>query len=863
MDSNIEKAQEAMQKSLREEIKISVRGLVEFLLRQGNIDHRYYGGQEQAMQEGSRIHRMIQHRMGSEYQAEVFLRYIHPTLNYDLVVEGRADGIIDTENKTEGHKVIIDEIKSTYQDITQINHPIEVHLAQAKCYAYMYAFQKKLSNIKVRITYCNIETEEIRYFDEEFTWEDLKKWFEALMADYQKWSDYQWQWKQIRTGSIQDLQFPFAYRKGQKQLAAYVYQTIFHKRKLFLEAPTGTGKTISTIFPAIKAIGKGMGNRIFYFTAKTITRTAAENTFLLLRQKGLHFKSIIITAKEKICFMEKTECNPDACCYAKGHYNRINQAIYDLLVQEESFSREKIEEYAKKHKVCPFEMSLDISLFADGIICDYNYLFDPHVALKRFFGNYSGDNSLFLIDEAHNLLERGREMYSACLVKEDFLALKRKLKIQMDSFACKSNSNKSNSNMKKQKRKKAVKDIIVKRDYGSQLVRQLEKCNKEFLALKKQSEENYIIQDIDKLTEEIRKLQGIIESYLAEQEETEVDIKEEILEFYFTLYHFLMIYERIDENYIIYTQTEAKQFQLKLFCVNPSANLKECMEKGRSSILFSATFLPIQYYKGLLGGETEDYEVYADSVFDPRKKAVFIASDVTSQYSRRSQEEYYKIAYYIEEVVKNRHGNYMVFFPSYSFLFEVYSIYMEYFAASDRKCVIQQEKMSEQEREEFLEQFQKEKKQTQQTDSSEPLQEEYDNYNNCESCDKMLIGFCVLGGIFGEGIDLKNDSLIGVIIVGTGLPKVCTERGILKDYFDKKEKNGFDYAYRYPGMNKVLQAAGRVIRTAEDIGIIVLLDERFQYPVYQKMFPKEWTDFEVVRADTIARRIEYFWDSWL
>ncbi len=794
-----------------DEMRISVRRLVEFILRQGDIDNRYQASPEEAMQEGSRIHRMLQKKMGGEYRAEVFLRYSLPTDNYMLVVEGRADGVLDTISEA-GREVTIDEIKGTYRDVERMKEPVFVHLAQARCYAYMYGIKEELQSVKVRMTYCNIESEDIRYFYEEHSMQELGEWFSWLISEYRKWSDFEWEWQKIKKASIEDIAFPFPYREGQKDLVTYVYQTIYHKKKLFLEAPTGVGKTISTVFPAVKAVGKGLADRIFYLTAKTITRTVADDTFQILREQGLRFKSVILTAKEKICFMEKVDCNPAYCPYAKGHYDRINDAVYDLLVQEESFSRERVEEYARKHTVCPFEFCLDMSLFADGIICDYNYLFDPHVYLKRFFGDGLQGNPVFLIDEAHNLLERGREMYSASIIKEEVLELKKNLaKEEADS-------------------------VLVKEGYCDMIEKRLEKCNKELLALKRACEGYQVVTQIDEFVNALLRLHTAIDYYLDEQEEGEPQVRDQLLEFYFKVCHFLDIYERVDENYVKYTQLlEDGSFLLKLFCVDPSKNLQECMARGRSSILFSATLLPIQYYKGLLGGEKDDYEVYAKSVFQPQKRALLVASDVTSKYTRRSDEEFYTIARYIEEIVKNRNGNYMVFCPSYAFLQAIYEIYLEHFAGEDRECIIQEDYMDEAAREAFLENFK-------------------------EDADHVLIGFCVLGGIFSEGIDLKNDRLIGVMIVGTGIPQVCSERELLKDYFNRNGEVGFDYSYRYPGMNKVLQAAGRVIRTAEDLGVIALLDERFLQFAYRKMFPREWEPFQVVNVDNVSAQVEAFWN---
>ena len=803
------------------ELRVSVRQLVEFILREGSIDNRKSSGSDTAMQEGSRIHKMLQRRMGSEYHAEIGLNYTWASEEYDIIIEGRADGIIDhnwgmhtpEETGKEENKVVIDEIKGTYRDLKRITAPVGVHLAQAKCYAFMYASEHHLDQIGVRMTYCQMETEELKYFHEDYTIQELKGWFEDLMLEYKKWADFQFTWNTVRTASIRQLAFPFPYREGQKELVTYVYQTIYHKRKLFLEAPTGVGKTISTVFPAVKSMGEGLIEKIFYLTAKTITRTVAQECFGLLQQNGLQMKTIVLTAKDKICFMkqeetakEEAECNPEACPYADGHYDRINDAMYDLLTHEAHFTREKVQAYAAKHQVCPFELSLDMSLFADAVICDYNYVFDPRVYLKRFFADGLGKRDyVFLIDETHNLLDRGREMYSAALNKDSFLSTKRLVK-----------------------------------ELSPRIAKLLDKCNKELLVMKRQCESYRREEEIDSFVRMLNHLYAAIDDFLDEHDM--FPNKKELLDFYFEAAHFLNIYEIMDENYVVYSQLlDNGDFMLKLFCVNPARNLRQCMHKGRSTILFSATLLPIQYYKKLLGGEPTDYEVYAKSTFDEKKKALFIANDVTSKYARRSEREFLRIAEYIYEVVRQRHGNYRVFLPSHLFLEQVYRCFMEgYYQADFMECIVQEDYMSEAKREEFLLRFHQEA-----ADAS------------------VLIGFCVMGGIFSEGIDLKRDSLIGAVIVGTGIPQVGCERELLKQHFDAQGENGFDYAYRYPGMNKVLQSAGRVIRTAEDIGVVALLDERFLEPQYRRMFPREWSQYEVVSVSGIAGRVERFWNEWL
>ncbi len=800
------------------EVRISVRSLVEFILRSGDIDNRRAASPENAMQEGGRIHRMIQRRMGPSYQAEVPLSYAYDAGEYEIIVEGRADGII-TEQSVQRVAVTIDEIKGTYHDLKKMKAPVPVHLAQAKCYAYIYATQKKLPDIRVRMTYCHMETEEIRYFHEEYLYEELQTWFGELMAQYRKWADYQFAWQKCRQASIKEMQFPFPYREGQKELVTYVYQTIYHRRKLFIEAPTGAGKTISTVFPALKAMGEGMCERLFYLTAKTITRTVADDTLSLLRERGLKLKSVILTAKDKICFMEETECNPVSCPYAKGHYDRVNEAMYGLLTHVDNFTREQIEAYARQYQVCPFELCLDMSLFADAVICDYNYLFDPHVYLRRFFAEGVRGEYIFLVDEAHNLVERGREMYSALLCKEAFLELKKTVKA-----------------------------------YDERIAKNLDKCNKEMLALKRECEGCRVVEQTDALVRALMRLGAAIEDYLEDHDDSPV--RADILSFYFEVSHFLEMYELADENYVTYSELrEDGSFIVKLFCVNPAGNLRDCMRRGRSTILFSATLLPIQYYKTLLGAEEGDYEVYARSVFRPDKLGLYIGSDVTSRYTRRGDAEYYRIAAYIHNIIEKRQGNYMAFFPSHTFLQQVFEIYQKYFNGEGNvECILQESHMNEESREAFLNRF----RGNEDCDLQSLVRMDIEIEE-----ERSLLGFCVMGGIFSEGIDLKNDSLIGAIIVGTGLPQVCNERELLKKYFDGWGENGFDYAYRYPGMNKVLQAAGRVIRTVDDFGVVALLDERFLSPAYQRLFPREWQEKVVVTVDQIGRKVERFWDEWL
>lgn len=776
-------------------IRISVRSLVEFILREGDIDNRVSGSMEKdAMLLGGKIHRKIQSRMGTNYTAEVPLKIQMPCDGFVLQIEGRADGVLKDDGK-----VLIDEIKGILRSLEHLEAPVPVHLAQAKCYAYIYAVQNSLKCIDVQMTYCQMETEEIRRFCQEFEFQELQTWFQDLVTQYEKWAKFEIEWRNVRNDSIRQIEFPFPYREGQRDLVVSVYRTILRKKKLFIQAPTGVGKTMATVFPAVRAVGEGLGEKIFYLTAKTITRTVAEQAFSLLKEKGLLYKTITLTAKEKICFCEEAECNPDACPYAKGHFDRVNDAVFDLITHSGDWSREVLEEQAKKHMVCPFEMSLDVSNWADAVICDYNYAFDPQAHLKRFFSESGKGEYLFLIDEAHNLVERGREMYSASLYKEDLLEVRKLVKAE-----------------------------------DPKLAKGLSECNQQFLELKRECEHYQILKSVSHIALKLMNVLSKLEDYLEECKDAEK--KKRVLDFYFAVRSFLNIHDIMDENYVIFSEMmEDGRFQIKLFCVNPAVNLQNYLEQGNSTIFFSATLLPVHYYKKLLSVEKDDYAVYAHSSFPQENKFLFIGTDVSTRYTRRGESTYQRFARYIAVMAEQKKGNYMAFFPSYRFLEEVHTCFLEC-VDHEVDSICQVSYMDEEQREEFLEEFEQER-------------------------EKSLVAFCVMGGIFSEGIDLTDEKLIGAVIAGTGLPQVCTEREILKQYFNAADMDGFDYAYLYPGMNKVLQSAGRVIRTESDRGVILLLDDRFRAMRYREVFPREWQQYQLGSVKNLEQEIRTFWES--
>lgn len=805
-----------------EVIKVSVRSLVEFILRSGDIDNRRgAGSKEEAMQAGSRLHRKLQKRMGAAYRAEVPLVIELPGDGFVLRLEGRADGILEEDNQ-----IVVDEIKGMYKNVLKLTAPITVHLAQAKCYAYMYAVKEGLAQIVVQMTYANLETEQIKYFRESYAFDELKAWFDDTVAQYMVWAHHQHTHREAVLASISDLEFPYAYRKGQRDMTASVYSSIKRGERLFVQAPTGIGKTMAAIFPSVKAIGMEMGEKLFYLTAKTSLAEVAMHSYDILRAQGLFFQTVAITAKEKCCPMEQMECNPVACPLAKGHYDRVNDAIYDMITHEQRIDRELMADYAAKHQVCPFELSLDVSLFADGIICDYNYAFDPRVNLKRYFGDGVRGDYIFLVDEAHNLVDRASAMYSAVLLKESFIHVKHILSEDFKLHTRKKED--AQLNLFETSEKNQGEELA---DKQRSLISALGKCNKVLLEYSRACETYQLLEDIEVFVLKLSMLYRAFENYL--ELAREIPGREDVLKLYFDVLHFLNMYELRDDGTVIYSeQLPRNSFMLKLYCVNPAAKLSACLAKARATVFFSATMLPIHYYKELLSNQPEDRAIYIDSPFQKENRKIFIGNDVSSRYKRRGKQEYGRFCQYIDAVFCEKPGNYMVFFPSYQMLGDVYEVAVEQGLEDRMQIMCQSANMKEEERQAFLNRF---------------YQQE------------AVVAFCILGGIFSEGIDLTRESLIGVFVIGTGLPMICNEREIQMNYFERRKGKGFDYAYRYPGMNKVEQAAGRVIRTEEDKGLIFLLDERFYSREMIQLFPTEWADYEVIDRYEAGEAAGKFW----
>lgn len=771
--------------------KVSVRELVAFVHNEESIDNRKQSNHTAL--EGSKIHRKLQQSMDENYQSEVSLKTVYQGKQFDIQLEGRCDGIWQKENQ-----IIIDEIKTGEHTFEQLEDAtLQLFMAQAKIYAYIYALQEKLEEVVVMVRYFCTQDEKIDEYQNQYSFDELNDYYQETMKEYEKWLIFLDKYRQNRQKKLQALQFPYNnYRKGQRELSVAVYRTLSQEKCLFMEAPTGTGKTLSTLFPALKAMGEYNQGRIFYLTAKTITRQVALDTMKLFEEQQSEIKTIEISAKEKICFMNECKCNPDYCPFAKNYYQKQKLAIWDLLNNGHFYSREQISEVAKKYECCPFELSLDLSLYSDVIVCDYNYLFDPQVYLKRFFELEETD-SYFLVDEGHNLISRAREMYSKAL----------SLQLIKD-----------------------FKKLLPKhhRKHHKILQQFIEYCEESRKLLK---DRDYLFQKElpDKLIDLGYRWSEYFRDFLLELKD---EIPTWLQNLYFDLMSFLKISEYYDDHFSFLVELVNHELQFKIFCLDPAHFIKQKLDFGKGSVLFSATLSPVQYYQNLLVGHTDDLTFRQSSPFNQNQFQVLVADYLPMTYKYRSQ-VVDSLCELIKKATDIKAGNYFCFFPSFSYMEEVYQRYIQLYPEAE--VLIQSRELKDVEKEAFLANFQAQNEQ-------------------------VVLGFCVLGGVFSEGIDLKKNRLIGSIIVSVGLPQISKEQEELKRYFDEKNQQGFYYIYQLPGFNKMMQAAGRVIRTEEDRGVILLIDQRFSRKDYMQLYPSHWSKGVVVQdLFSMLNQLKQFW----
>ncbi len=792
-------------------IHLPVRLLAELTTRSGDIDSRR--SDPDSMAEGAHAHRLLQKRLAQKYgdtKAELPLSLTLEYGGYELELQGRADCLIGPDT--------ICEIKTTVYDIADLDPEDRSFWAQAECYACIYALQNGLGAMRVRLTLYCIDTDETAEYEREYTLERLRERLYAMLDGYLVWLRWSADWAKMRNASVEASGFPFEhYRRGQRELAVACYKAITGGRRIYAQAPTGTGKTMSALFPAVKALGRGGCDKIFYFTAKVVARKAAEDAAEKLRAAGFRLKSVTLTAKSTVCFCEKPVCTPESCEYARGHFDRVGDALRDILDNEDGCDRGVLEKYAKKHRVCPFELGLDVSLYADVVICDYNYLFDPRVALKRFFASDSAGRWAFLIDEAHNLPDRARDMYSAALDKNEFAA---------------------------------VKKLLRERAGAKPLVKQLNAVNRQFVALEKRLKEaaaeppetdgvvfgdGFMRSDSDGLFgglyEALEALLRCCDRFFRKNRASQpLPGDDELLSLYFECLFFLKVRELYCESYTAIFEPKPSA-RATLFCADPRKFIAAGLDRGVGAALFSATLTPLGYFKEILGGREEDGAASIPSPFDQRRLLLMTAGRVSTKYRDRERTRD-EVAELIFAGASGKKGNYMAFFPSYAYMDEVFERFCE--LHPEVNAVRQSAGMTPDEREEFLSRFSEE---------------------NADG----LLGFCVLGGAFGEGIDLRGDRLIGVVIIGVGLPQLNLRQDVIREHC---EPYGFEYAYMYPGMNKVLQAAGRVIRTEDDAGMVLLIDSRFARADYRALFPPHWSGMRyVTSAEEVRGLLRDFWES--
>jgi DNA excision repair protein ERCC-2 len=778
---------------LKSELKIAVRELIERVLRSGDLAFEFQKSSRPV--EAIRAHQKIQNSRPDTYRPEVSISHLVETDQFHLKIGGRIDGVYAEPDRT-----IIEEIKTTTQDPNYFeNNQQPTHWAQVKIYAYIYGRQQGLEEIITRLTYYQIDTGAIREYQLTFDLSELEIFFNDLLARYLAWAETIVDWSDRRDKSIQSLKFPFEiYRSGQRQMVDEACRMIRHNGQLLVQAATGIGKTIAVLYPAVKSLAERISQKIFYLTARTTGRIAAEKALDELRANGLQIKSVTLTAKDKICFCPDSACSPDECEFARGHYDRINDAIKAIFARD-AFTRDQIVDAARAHRVCPFEFSLELSLWADCIICDYNYVFDPRVYLRRFFQEENGDY-IFLIDEAHNLVDRSREMFSAEIFKQPVLDIRRQLKNELPRVF------------------KSLGRI------NAWLVKARKKCEESGNPLAETAPP-------DDLIPLLRGFLFLAEHWLSRN--IKKPFREALLDLYFAISGFVRVADQYDECYTTCYEKIGKDLKIKLFCVDPSVQLEIVLSRCQTAIFFSATMTPMDYFKQIFGCDQSAHHLDLYSPFPGENLGLFISDNISTYYRHRDQ-TVSQVSQAITALIEQKKGNYLLYFPSYAYMLKVYKV----FTAENPhiETILQTPGMAESQREAFLRHFSQENLST-------------------------LVGFAVMGGIFGEGIDLVGDRLLGVAVVGVGLPAINLERELIKEYFNNTLGAGFEYAYTYPGINRVLQAAGRVIRTEKDRGVVLLIDQRYGRYQYKSLLREEWDPVWVQDPRQLADGLQRFWNQ--
>lgn len=748
-------------------IRLSVRALVGFSYFAPDI--LPFGAS--LMEEGRAAHLRRQALSGAE--REVALSWQGSEQGLDFVVTGRMD-LYDAGQTPP----LIEEIKRSGDRPPEAPRP--EHLQQALCYGYMLCLRDELPAVMVRVSYARTDGELTASFEERYEIERLREAFFALLKPFAAWQKKLLSLKEKRDISIEALPFPYpAYRPGQREMAAQVYTAIVRKKRLFAMMPTGTGKSAAVLYPALKAMGLKHTEQIFCLTARGTARLAMEKELRRMRAEGLKAKALTLVAKEKLCPKTELRCDPAFCDRALGHYLRQQEALRSAL-RCAAWDERTVRHLSQKHRVCPFEFSLALSQIADVVICDYNYVFDPRVNIRRMFDQVSQVS--VLLDEAHNLPDRARDMLSGELSTPDLVLARRAL---------------GRSHGRGNAVYRRMTDLLS-------AAREIEEGAEDLSSLRDAVEG---LMDALRVRPEILLPSALIRSLLGLQDALKRQAEE-------------------PESYKLLIQPAGKERALTLLCLDFTPFLREAGARYQGFVCYSATLQPLRAMRDLLGGDQEDACFELPSPF-PKENLLALQLSVSTRYAHREQSAG-EVAGAIRAMFMGRPGKYIAFFPSYGYLRQVAE------RLEDLPVSIQRSGMDEAARVDFLSRFTKD--------------------------DESLLGLCVLGGVFAEGVDLPGLSLIGVCVVGVGLPQVSPRQEAIRRRADDQGLSGFDIAYRYPGMHKVLQAAGRLIRSESDRGVLLLVDDRYRQRGYQRLLPDHIRPIPLREAAEIAPRLQDFWD---
>lgn len=744
---------------------VAVRALCEFSAKVGDLDLRFTPSP--TAQEGIAGHRRVVARRAAGYESEVALEGEYQGLR----VRGRADGYDPARNRLE-------EIKTHRGDLVrQPDNHRQLHWAQAKVYAWLLCQARQLPAIDVALVYLDVDSDGQTLISEGYQADDLKRFFETQCQRFLAWAQAQEQRLSERDRDLGALTFPYPeFRQGQRQLAETLYKAVSTGRCLMAQASTGIGKTLGTLFPLLKAVVPQQLDKLYFLTAKTPGRALALDALRQITRASPQpaLRSLELIARDKACEHPENACHGESCPLARGFYERL-PAAREAAAQVPLLDRANLREVALAHQVCPYYLAQEMARWVDLLVADYNYYFDAHALL---FGLAQANQwrTAVLVDEAHNLVERGRQMYSASLDQGQLLALRQSKPAGLGSA--------------------------------------LDRLNRQWNALYKAQVAPY--QASEQLPDAfLRALQQCIGLIQERMNQAPAEVEPKVLEFFFQALQFSRIAELFDEHFLfdISPRNGPRGRRLATLCLRnvvPARLLGPRMSAARSVTLFSATLNPRHFYSDLLGMPADTAWLEVAAPFRAEQLQVRIVSEVSTRYQQR-QASLAPIVELIAAQFTRQPGNYLAFFSSFEYLEQVARLLAERYPVLPIWC--QAPGMDEAGREAFLARFVEH---------------------------GQGVGFAVLGGAFGEGVDLPGTRLIGAFVATLGLPQVNPVNEQFKQRLGRQFGAGFDYAYLYPGVRKVIQAAGRVIRGDQDRGVLMLIDERFAEPRVRQMFPSWW-----------------------